>query len=64
MDNALEMYLLGGEQRKALAQVVAVLVAEHGDGAGAGAVASLGAVFEDVAQHVMILFHGLRVVLN
>jgi hypothetical protein len=47
----------GGDQRKALAQVEAHLMAEHAVGAGAGAVALEGAVFAHMAHQVEVLFH-------
>src|SRR6185503_12942509 len=49
-NDALQMQFLGGEQRKALAQIEAQLAAEHAARAGAGAVAAVDAVVEDVLQ--------------
>ena len=57
-----EVQLLGGDQRKSLRQVVTRLMAEHGDRAGAGAVAFLHATGENVLHQVEILAQrtGLR----
>jgi hypothetical protein len=49
VDDAFEVYFFGGHERKAVLQVKTHLIAEHADCARAGAVALLGAVFEDVA---------------
>lgn len=57
VDDAPQVHPLGGEQGEAPAEVVAVLVAEHGDCAGAGAVLAHGAVVEDVAEHFLVLAH-------
>lgn len=45
------------QQRKAVSEIEAHLVAEHRACAGAGAVAFIGAVFEDVSEKVEILSH-------
>src|SRR3546814_7617638 len=58
MDDRLEMQLLGGQQREALGEVEAHLVAEQALGAGAGAVALVDALVANPAQEVEVLFHG------
>src|SRR5690606_23322528 len=58
VDDRAQVELLGGDQRKAFAEVEAHLPAEHAAGAGAGAVGLFGAVFEDVAEEVEVLAHG------
>src|SRR5690606_32087389 len=57
VDDRAQVQLLGGDQRKALAQVEAHLPAEHAAGAGAGAVGLVRPVFEHVAQQVEVLLH-------
>src|SRR3546814_6170287 len=52
MDDRLEMQLLGGQQREALGEVEAHLVAEQALGAGAGAVALVDALVANPAQEV------------
>ncbi|MNN40055.1 hypothetical protein D3C81_1541150 [compost metagenome] len=59
VDDRLEVALLGGHQREALAQVEAHLVAEHAVGAGAGTVALEGAGLAHQAHQVEVLFHGM-----
>jgi len=54
-DDALQVHLLRGHQRKALAQVKAHLVAEHTGGASAGAVGLGHARGEHVAHEVFVL---------
>ena len=49
VDDGFQVALLGGDQREALRQIEAHLVAEHADGAGAGAVG----FFRAVVQHVL-----------
>ena len=49
VDYRFEVHFLGGEQRKALAQVETHLVAEHALRAGAGAVALHCSVFTDMS---------------
>src|SRR3546814_9771964 len=56
MDDRLEMQLLGGQQREALGEVEAHLVAEQALGAGAGAVALVDALVANPAQEVEVLF--------
>ena len=51
----LQVQLLGGQQREALGQVEAHLPAEHAQRAGAGAVAALDAVGQDVGQQGEVL---------
>src|SRR3546814_513200 len=58
MDDRLEMQLLGGQQREALGEVEAPLVADQALGAGAGAVALVDALGANPAQEVEVLFHG------
>ena len=50
VNDAFQMHLFRRDQRKTLRKVKAHLVAEHADGAGAGAVAFLVAVVEDVLE--------------
>ena len=52
------MHLLGGDQRKAVGQIEAHLMAEDGARAGAGAVAFLHARVADKPEQVEILLHG------
>ena len=52
------MQLLGGDQRKAVGQVEAHLVAEDGERAGAGPVILAMAVVAHLPHEVEILFHG------
>src|SRR5690349_15090745 len=59
VDDRLDMQLLGRDQREALAEVEAHLVAEHALGAGARAVALDDALVENVLQQVVILLHGV-----
>ena len=58
VDDRLEVQLLGRHQRKAFGQVEAHLMAEHRQRAGAGAVALLHAVGENVLHQIEILAHG------
>jgi hypothetical protein len=51
------MKFLGGEQRETFPQIKSRLRAEHGAGAGAGAVGLEFAVFEDVPQQIEVLNH-------
>ena len=53
------MQLLGGQQREALGQVEAHLAAEDAERAGAGAVAALDAVVQDVLEQVEVLPLGM-----
>src|SRR5689334_7790425 len=55
VDDALQVQLLGGEQREALGEPEAQLPAEDRDGAGAGSVGLARAVGEDVVQQVQVL---------
>lgn len=57
MGDGFEMGLLGGDERKAVAQGKAQLRAEDGIGAGAGAVGLELSVFEDVPEQIEILNH-------
>src|SRR5690606_28139300 len=52
-----QVQLLGGDQREPGIEVEPHLPAEHRAGACACAVGLLGAVVEDVAQQVQVLFH-------
>ena len=54
-----QMQLLGGEQREALGEVEAHLVAEHGERAGAGPVLLRDALVEDPAEEVEIGLHAV-----
>src|SRR5690606_18313535 len=58
MDDGLEMDLLGGHQRKPLRQIEAHLVAEHTEGAGAGAVALLDTLVAHPGEQIEVLLHG------
>ena len=60
VDDRLEVQLLGRQQRKAFGQIEAQLMAEHRERAGAGAVALLHAVGENVLHQIEILAHGWR----
>ena len=57
VDDRLQVQLLGGDQREALGEVEAHLMAEHRERAGAGAVALLHAVGEHVLHQIEILAH-------
>ena len=57
VDDRFQVQLLGGDQRKAVGEIEAHLMAEHRQRAGAGAVALLHAVGEDVLHQVEILAH-------
>ena len=59
VDDALQMHLLGGEQREAVGKVAANLVAKHAFRASAGAVVLHGAIVEHMLKQVEILFHCL-----
>ena len=52
---ARRIHLFGGDQRKALVQVKAHLVAKHALGAGAGAVGLENTVGVHMAQQVFVL---------
>jgi len=52
MDDRLQVHLLGGDQREAVLQVEAHLVAEHGTCAGAGTVGLDRAMVADMAHQV------------
>ena len=52
--HGLEMHALGGDQRKAFAEVKAHLPSKHAERAGAGAVRFMRAVGKDVTQEVFI----------
>src|SRR5450830_2167374 len=64
MHDGFDVQLLGGQQRKAVLQVEAHLVAEYRAGAGAGAVSLFGAMFIDMAHEIEILAHGNLVLLE
>src|SRR5262245_15868765 len=57
INDRLEMQFLGRDQRKAFRQIETHLMAKDRDGPGAGAVALLHAVSEDVLHQVVILAH-------
>ena len=59
MDDGFHVALLGGDQREAVLQVEAHLVAEHADRAGAGAVGFFRAVGEHVLHQIEIWAHGM-----
>ena len=52
-----DVELLGGEEREALAQVEAELVAEHAARSDAGTVGLVDAVLQDVAQEIEVSLH-------
>jgi hypothetical protein len=58
VDDRAQVELLGGEDREALGQVEAHLVAEDRQGAGPGAVPLLHSLVEDAADQVEIGLHG------
>src|ERR1700722_15062785 len=58
MDDRFDVQLLGGDERKALREDEAHLVAEHRQRAGAGAVALLQTGLEDAVDQVEIFAHG------
>ncbi len=58
-DDRAQVQLLGGQHREALRQVEADLPAEHAQRAGAGAVAALDAVLQDIGEQVQILPLGM-----
>ena len=51
------MQLLGSEQREALLQIEAHLVAEYAPGTGTGAITLVGAVVQNVLHEIEILAH-------
>ena len=57
VDDALQVHLLGGEQRETLLEVEAHLIAERRESAGAGAVVLSDAVGKYMAQEVLVLLH-------
>ena len=61
VDDGFEMQLLGGDQRKAVGQIEAHLVAEDRARARAGAVALFHALFEDQFHQIEILAHMFRI---
>ena len=61
VDDRAEVQLLGGQQREALGEVEAHLVAEDRERAGAGAVGLRGAVVQDVLEQVQVGPHGGRI---
>jgi hypothetical protein len=58
MDDRLEVKLLGGQQREARGEIEAHLVAEHAQGAGAGAVGLSDAIVARPVEQIEILAHG------
>src|SRR5690606_3647758 len=58
VDDRLEVDALGGKQREARAEIEAHLVAEDAPRAGAGAIASVDAFFEDPREEREIGLHG------
>ena len=58
MDDGAEVEFFRGETGETFAQIKARLSAEDRERAGAGAVAALLAVFEDVGEEVVVGFHG------
>ena len=57
IDDGFQMQLLGGDQRKALGQIEAHLMAEDGARAGAGAVALFHALVQGQFHQIEILAH-------
>ena len=57
IDDALQVQLLGGQQRKPVIEVAAELPPEHRQGAGAGAVVLAHAVVEDIPEKIQVLLH-------
>ena len=58
VDDGAEVEFFRGQAGETLAEVIARLPAEDRERAGAGAVAALLAVFEDVGEEVVVGFHG------
>lgn len=58
MDDRAQMQLLGGQGRKALREVKPHLIPKDRACAGAGAIATVGAVFHHMLQEIEILLHG------
>ena len=59
MDNTFRVYLFCRHERETFGEVEAHLVAEHRDGAGAGAVGFSRAVLENVSEEVVVGLHRL-----
>ena len=57
VDDAFQMHLFGGDERKSVGETEPHLIAERGDCAGAGAVLLPHAGVENVPEKVEILFH-------
>ena len=57
VDDRFEVQLLGGEQRKAVVELKAHLMAEHRERAGAGAVVLFHATAKDMFHQVEVLAH-------
>ena len=57
VNNRFEVQFFGGDQGEALAEVEAHLIAEDAASAGAGAVAFIHTMVEDMLKEVEILFH-------
>ena len=64
VDDGLQVAFLGGDQREALCEVEAHLVAEHADRAGAGAVGFFRAVFQHVLHEIEIGSHKVKTFLS
>ena len=61
VENALDVNLFGGEQGEPRLQIKTHLVAKNTSGARASAVTFVGPLFEDSANEVMVLLHGLKI---
>ncbi|MCY1450934.1 hypothetical protein D9M71_677750 [compost metagenome] len=60
--DALEMQLLGRQQREAIGQVMAELPAEDSLGPGAGTVTFLEAVLQNIFQQVVVCLHAFSLI--
>ena len=60
VDDRLQVQLLGGEQREAVGEIEAHLIAEHRQRAGAGAVALFRAAAQNVFHQIEVLAHRVR----
>ena len=61
MDDALQVYFLGGDERKAIGQVETQLSSEYGNRSGACAVGLAGTVFQHMAEKIFVGSIGLHV---
>ena len=61
VNDALQVCLLGSNQRKSLTEVETHLVAENTAGTGTGAVAFIGPGIDDMLKKIKILLHGCKV---